>query len=262
MSDSRAAANQEQRTKNSQNPNLTKTMKTKKILTLLISGVFATTMASQGAVIYTHTYTFDAASVDGGVFGSETHTYTQNFTNVGGTDVSFDLVLTAVAGDTAGTTFWSTGTRIGTDRVNQNESGTFSLSIANFNAGTSNYIEANVDFGLTLHRLSSDARGGTDQGTFTLINGVAPSSDLTWTDSNANIGEFDGKGFNFFDLELMNDTYGDGENVTSFTHLNPSSPNWSFFNQSIFYSLPEPSSTSLLGLGGLALMLRRKRSAA
>ena len=51
MSDSRAAANQEQRTKNSQNPNLTNIMNTKKILALLISGVFATTMASQGAVI-------------------------------------------------------------------------------------------------------------------------------------------------------------------------------------------------------------------
>ena len=51
MSDSRAAANQELRTKNSQNPNLTNIMKTKKILALLISGVFATTMASQGAVI-------------------------------------------------------------------------------------------------------------------------------------------------------------------------------------------------------------------
>ena len=28
------------------------------------------------------------------------------------------------------------------------------------------------------------------------------------------------------------------------------------------YAVPEPSSTALLGLGGLALMLRRKRSAA
>jgi hypothetical protein len=58
----------------------------------------------------------------------------------------------------------------------------------------------------------------------------------------------------------MNATYGDGGNVTSFTHLNPSTPNWSFLNQDIFYSLPEPSSTALLGVGGLALMLRRKRS--
>ena len=232
-------------------------MKTKnKIQHLILAGLLGTAIASQGAVIYTHTYFFNDASVN----GLETATYTQSFTNVGGTDVSFDLVLTAVAGDTAGPTTWSAnGSRIGGGRVNQNESGTFSLSIANFNAGTSNYIEANVDFGMTFHRLASDARGNTDQGTFTLINGVAPSSDLTWTDSNAGTA-FVGEDFNFFDLQLMNDTYGDGGNVTSFTHLNPSTASWSFSNQEIFYSLPEPSSTALLGLGGLALMLRRKRS--
>ena len=231
-------------------------MKTKnKIQHLILAGLLGTTIASQGAVIYTHTYAFNDAAVN----GLETATYTQNFINVGGTDVSFDLVLTAVAGDTAGSTSWSeNGGRIGGARVGQGESGAYSLSIANFNAGTSNYIEANVDFGLTVHRLASDSRSPTDQGTFTLINGVAPSSDLTWTDSNGG-SDFTGHTVTF-DLDLMNDTYGDGENVTSFTHLNPSTPEWTFIDQAIFYALPEPSSTSLLGLGGLALMLRRKRS--
>ena len=227
-----------------------------KIQHLILAGLLGTAIASQGAVIYTHTYLFGTASVDGGAFSSNTATYTQNFTNVGGTDVSFDLVLTAVA--SANWSAAGTGIAGGDNgRVDPGESGTFSLSIANFNAGTSNYIEANVDFGLTIHGLNNDAKGASDSGTFTLINGVAPSSTLTWTDSNGG-SDFTGHSGNF-NLPLMNETYGDGSNVTSFTHLGAGAA-WRFNNQAIFYSLPEPSSTALLGLGLSSLLLRRKRS--
>ncbi|MGB2266877.1 MAG: hypothetical protein ACPIB0_08585, partial [Akkermansiaceae bacterium] len=196
----------------------------KKILHLTLTALFTTAMTSQGAVIFTHTYTLGTSDVDGGTFGSDTHTWTQSFTNVGGTDVSFDLVMTVSGSAALGGGTTSMG--IANGSVDSGESATFSMAIANFNAGTSNYTEDIVDFGFTAHNLSTNARGSTDSGTFTLINGVAPSSTLTWTDANAG-SDFTGMGNSTFDLALMNTTYGDGSAVTSFTH-EWAGASWSF----------------------------------
>ena len=230
-------------------------MKTKnKIQHLILAGLLGTTIASQGAVIYTHTYGLNATDVDGGALDSATETWTHNVTNIDGSGVSFDLVLTAVA--TGGNWSVATGSSmgVGSGRFEPGESGAFTLSIENL-VGID---VSKLYYAMTIHGLHTNAKGGTDSGTFTLINGVAPSSTLTWTDSNGG-SDFTGH-TGSFNLPLMNAAYGDGSDVTSFTHAGAGAA-WTFFSQGVeFAVVPEPSSTALLGLGGLALMLRRKRS--
>ena len=231
-------------------------MKTKnKIQHLILAGLLGTTIASQGAVIYTHTYGLNATDVDGGALDSATETWTHNVTNIDGSGVSFDLVLTVAAnGNLTSLSGMGIFTGSGNNFVEPGDSATFSLAIENL-VGID---VSKLYYAMTIHGLHTNAKGGTDSGTFTLINGVAPSSTLTWTDSNGG-SDFTGH-TGSFNLPLMNAAYGDGSDVTSFTHAGAGAA-WTFFSQGVeFAVVPEPSSTALLGLGGLALMLRRKRS--
>ena len=105
---------------------------------LIIAGILGTAMASQGAVVVTYNLA-STSEVDGGVFNSSTHTFTKNIA-LGGSDATFDLVLTAVA--TGGN--WINGGRIASNRVEPPESGAFSVAIDNWAAGTSGLEESDA----------------------------------------------------------------------------------------------------------------------
>ena len=106
---------------------------------------------------------------------------------------------------------------------------------ANLNGGSNNGWAAFNGF----YELNLNSWGGTDE---TNINGVFYDASLGDTTPFAISGD-----------TLAIDLEPDGASTTQFRLRD-----WSFS----FSAVPEPSSTALLGLGGLALMLRRKRSAA
>ena len=253
MSDSRAAANQELRTKNSQNPNLTNIMKTKKILALLISGVFATTMASQGAVI-TMPSGLSAGDQYRLVFvTSTTTTATSTDINTYNTFVN-NLAITAgldtIAGTVEGSTTW---TAIG------------STSSVNAIDNTST-TGAGTGIGIYLLNDTAIATSYTDlwdDSIATPLNvdelGASYGNEIVWTGSKSN-------GLNEGILTLGNTLVNFGQTnstVGSWMDRNiafDGTQNRRLYAMSGILTVPEPSSTALLGLGGLALMLRRKRS--
>ena len=146
------------------------------------------------------------------------------------------------------------------------ENGAFSVAIGsgNFNAGTSGYVEANVDFGF-VELLLNGAAATSDSGTFSSLNGAAPSSTLTWVEADAG-SDFTGDNVDqSFNLQTVNNTYGTGTRLTSFSHDWATAANnaWRYNTVTVehaFIPVPEPSSTALLGLGGLALILRRRKA--
>ena len=221
--------------------------------------VFALAPAAHAATI---TIKPTNASADVGTLDSATETFTQNVTAFNGTDASFDLVLTAVAengvwidiNDEPGIA--SDGD--GNDNWDQaGENGDFSVAIANFEAGTSGYTVANVDFGMLVFNVAASG-GGADSGTFDLINGVGTA--FTWVDNNAG-SDFTGMGVlgvGGFDLQGMNG----GVRVTSFSlnHAGGSGSAWRPNTLDIEYVfVPEPATMSLLAMGGLGVLLRRRR---
>ena len=234
-------------------------MSKKKMITLLaVAGlVLALAPAAQAATI---TIAPTDASADVGTLDSATETFTQNVSGFNGTDASFDLVVTAVAEN--GVWFDKNGSLgiTSTGENNENwdqagENGDFTVTIANFVAGTSGYTVANVDFGMRLLTLAADG-GNNDSGTFDLINGVGTA--FTWVDNNA------GSGFTGmlvpgdFDLQVMNG----GVRVTSFSlnHAGGTSNAWRLDTLDIEYEfVPEPATMSLLAMGGLGVLLKRRR---
>ena len=189
--------------------------KMKKMITLLaVAGLVLTLApAAQADLI---TIAFSNASADDGTLDSATETFTQNVAAFNGTDASFDLVVTAVAengtwieqNSDLGIT-WTGENNFNWDQAGEN--GDFTVTIANFVAGTSGYTEANVDFGMRDLFLGASS-GPNDSGDFDLINGVAPAPALIWTDTN-NGDDFTGNLDDHFDLQVMN---GDVR-VTSFS---------------------------------------------
>jgi hypothetical protein len=233
-------------------------MKTKSII---IAGILGAAMSSQAATIFTESFTLGAGMATGS--GTDTHTYSTTII-VDGSDASFDLVVTAVGSDTWTGALGSLGITGGASStlMDPGESGAFSVTLDNWDAGTSAFVEADVDFGFGSQYMHNNAKGGTDSGTFTLLNGAAPSSTLTCIDSNGG-SDFTGHTTSF-DLSIMNDTYGSvgvGDAVTSFTHVAAGAA-WSFSSVTVEYSVvPEPGTYALLG-GLLALgavMVRRRR---
>jgi len=230
----------------------------KKILALLISGVFATTMASQAAVItmpsglshgdqyrivFVTSTTIQATS-------SDISTYNAHVTAA----AALNPDLAVIEGTVEQTTTW---TAIGsTDSVNARDN-------------------------------TSTTGAGTGIGIY-LLNDTAIATSYTdlWDGTIANLFNVDEQGDSgpYANSQVWTGTNGDGSTgndplgtatpefgKTNLTGVNTwinrlSGPTWPntdtyhLFAMSGILTVPEPSSTALLGLGGLALMLRRKRS--
>ena len=91
--------------------------------------------------------------------------------------------------------------------------------------------------------------------------GEATTAGQDWfTDLTASINDPNADGDANFAIEMVNASTGADDVSTQGTALNNNSGNWRFDNVSI--SVPEPASPSLLGLTGLALLSRRRKSAA
>ena len=229
-------------------------MKTKKILALLISGVFATTMASQGAVI-TMPSGLSAGDQYRLVFvTSTTTTATSTDINTYNTFVN-NLAITAGLDTIAGKA--TTWTAIGsTSSVNARDN-------------------------------TSTTGAGTGIGIY-LLNDTAIATSYTdlWDGTIANLFNVDEQGDSgpYANSQVWTGTNGDGSTgndplgtatpefgKTNLTGVNtwinrlsgsswPNTDTYHLFAISGILTVPEPSSTALLGLGGLALMLRRRRS--
>ena len=229
----------------------------KKILALLISGVFATTMASQAAVItmpsglshgdqyrivFVTSTTIQATS-------SDISTYNAHVTAA----AALNPDLAVIEGTVEQTTTW---TAIGsTDSVNARDN-------------------------------TSTTGAGTGIGIY-LLNDTAIATSYTdlWDGTIANLFNVDEQGDSgpYANSQVWTGTNGDGSTgndplgtatpefgKTNLTGVNtwinrlsgstwPNTDTYHLFAMSGILTVPEPSSTALLGLGGLALMLRRKR---
>jgi len=233
-------------------------MKTKKILALLISGVFATTMASQAAVItmpsglshgdqyrivFVTSTTIQATS-------SDISTYNAHVTAA----AALNPDLAVIEGTVEQTTTW---TAIGsTDSVNARD-----------NTSTTG---AGTGIGIYLLNDTAIATSYTDlwDGTITNLFNVDEQGDSgpyansqVWTGTNG-------------DGSTGNDPLGTATpefGKTNLTGVNTwinrlSGPTWPntdtyhLFAMSGILTVPEPSSTALLGLGLSSLLLRRRRS--
>jgi len=230
----------------------------KKILALLISGVFATTMASQAAVItmpsglshgdqyrivFVTSTTIQATS-------SDISTYNAHVTAA----AALNPDLAVIEGTVEQTTTW---TAIGsTDSVNARDN-------------------------------TSTTGAGTGIGIY-LLNDTAIATSYTdlWDGTIANLFNVDEQGDSgpYANSQVWTGTNGDGSTgndplgtatpefgKTNLTGVNtwinrlsgsswPNTDTYHLFAISGILTVPEPSSTALLGLGGLALMLRRRRS--
>ena len=234
-------------------------MNTKKILALLISGVFATTMASQAAVItmpsglshgdqyrivFVTSTTIQATS-------SDISTYNAHVTAA----AALNPDLAVIEGTVEQTTTW---TAIGsTSSVNARD-----------NTGTTG---AGTDIGIYLLNDTVIATSYTDlwDGTIATFFNVDEQGDSApygneqvWTGTN-------GDGSTGADpLGTATPEFGktNQDATTNYWINRLSGSSWlntdtyHLFAISGVLTVPEPSSTALLGLGGLALMLRRKRS--
>ena len=237
----------------------------KKILALLISGVFATTMASQAAVItmpsglshgdqyrivFVTSTTIQATS-------SDISTYNAHVTAA----AALNPDLAVIEGTVEQTTTW---TAMGsTTAVNVRD-----------NTGTTG---AGTGIGIYTLNSAQIAADYTDLWDGGLPNPlwITEQGDIldtqVWTGSSWNgttwggneLGAADGTG------EYGQSRRTEAEGVTSgrywMARFNaaPSgntTNSYSLYAISGILTVPEPSSTALLGLGGLALMLRRKRS--
>jgi len=240
-------------------------MKTKtKIPHLILTGLFGATIASQGAATLINvddannttggSASLGTLSLSTGVLNNATNAtlgYTVtglDLDGIGGNndEVDINFLVSSSSGNiTTRGLVGGTGPEFGTTDgangswLNGNNSNleiTFSDISANLNGGTNNgWAEFNGFYEL-------DLSNWTSAGEEVNINGV--------------LNTFDGGDTSPFAISgntLAIDLEPDGQSTTQIRLRD-----WSFS----FSAVPEPSSTALLGLGGLALMLRRKRSAA
>ena len=242
-------------------------MTTKKILALLISGVFATTMASQGACMITWNTQGVSTDVANGILSldelttSTSHTYVNVCGDGYDIRVSGSALMVASTGDLNYTApnssinfeFFQTGTTnpvvldgFAIDWLDLDSTETMGVFTAVDAAGTA----------ITLDTSSSYFILGASVGTTDLdgANGVNPDG----INSTAN------GGYNNFDISFITDF--SGLPIRSFSidntsgYIAPTSLTITDPIVIVSSPVPEPSSTALLGLGGFAFALRRRRS--
>ncbi|MDG1357418.1 MAG: PEP-CTERM sorting domain-containing protein [Akkermansiaceae bacterium] len=251
-------------------------MKTK-ILHIILAGMLGTAMTSQAAVLYQSDFTDPGATLAstglaasaGAVGGTWTiNTTADRLDGVGGGNArsnvyttnafsldpgfkGFELNLTFQ--NTGGMTRFSMGLVDGdfniggtaSDWFNQSLAGAYGVGFSTAGSGTSDYLGFNNDAG-TITELST-AQGDATVGILQTmsISVTADSWSYSLNGQTATTGtfatEFDiTRGFRFA-------SYAQRNNRAQYTNITIS-------------AIPEPSSTALLGLGGLAMVLRRKRS--
>ena len=253
-------------------------MKTK-IPHLILAGLFGTTIASQGVVLYQSDFTDPAATLASTGLSATTAalggTWTINTTEdrldgVGGgnarssvyTTDSFALsdAPTGHKGIQLSLTFFGSTALVrhsmglvdanysfgNVDWLNESPAGAYGVGFSTAGSGTSDYLGFNNDAG-TVTELSTAQGDKTGVQYETMV--ITIREDNTWSYSlngqTATTGTFAA------DFDLSRDfrfaSYAQRNSRAQYTNITIS-------------AIPEPSSTALLGLGGLALMLRRKRS--
>ena len=233
-------------------------MKAKKILALLISGVFATTMASQGAVtiipsglnsgdqyrlVFVTSTTTTATSTDISTY----NTFVNNLAITAG----LDTIAGTVEGSTTWTAKGSTLTVDAIDNTSTTGAGTgIGIYLLNDTAIATSYADLWDSSLLTTPDV-------TEQG-----NAIGNDGFTTWTGTggnglktNSELGDTD-----------LNVAYGQQYNTTDrwMRRLEKSSSIdghlYAMSGVLTVAAVPEPSSTALLGLGALTLALRRRRA--
>ena len=254
-------------------------MKTK-LPHLILAGLFGTTIASQGVVLYQSDFTDPAATLASTGLSATTAalggTWTINTTEdrldgVGGgnarshvyTTDSFALsdAPTGHKGIQLSLSFYGVSNLArhsmglvdanysfsNVDWLNESPAGAYGVGFSTAGSGPSDYLGFNNDAGnvTVLSTAQGDKIGSFRYETMV----ITIREDNTWSYSlngqTATTGTFAA------DFDLSRDF-----RFASFAQRN----NRAQFTNITISAIPEPSSTALLGLGGLALMLRRKRS--
>ena len=144
-------------------------------------------------------------------------------------------------------------------------------SEATINVHQQNSFNATMDFVFDANGIStfdSDSRLGFGFSTITIDVSAYTGGDATFVlvDTDLFNGSYASNGGGFGTINTITNTavnsWGGGYDVTYDQSLFDGAPGDGFTGQITLTltAVPEPSSTALLGLGGLALMLRRKRS--
>ena len=234
-------------------------MNTKKILALLISGVFATTMASQGAVV---------------IMQVQTTTDLAGTAAQAGWDlVDGDRALPTISGVVDGVTITVTGV----GRSAGGDGGSYTVvnhtdgDLDNLLRGGRITNSAATDITLTLEGLADGDYLITTyhHATFDLSDGIL-DYDVNLTDANGtdvlvhdDLAISHGTSVTTADLAapVTAFTVSGGNDVSlTFAGVTFTASDMLVLNGFELSAVPEPSSTALLGLGGLALALRRRRS--
>ena len=232
----------------------------KKILALLISGVFATTMASQAAVItmpsglshgdqyrivFVTSTTIQATS-------SDISTYNAHVTAA----AALNPDLAVIEGTVEQTTTW---TAIGsTDSVNARDN----TSTTGAGTGIGIYLLNDTAIATELHRFV----GWEPSPTFSTLTSRGTADPMPTARCGREPMVTDQQAMTLsvpqhreFGQGLISPALHTWINRLSGSSW-PNTDTYHLFAISGILTVPEPSSTALLGLGGLALMLRRKRS--
>jgi len=230
----------------------------KKILALLISGVFATTMASQAAVItmpsglshgdqyrivFVTSTTIQATS-------SDISTYNAHVTAAAALNPDLAVIEGTVEQTTTWTAIGSTATVNARDNTSTTGAGTgIGIYLLNDTAIATSYTD--LWDGTIANLFNVDEQGDSgpyaNSQVWTGTNGDGSTGNDPLGTATPEFGKTNLTGVNTWINRLSGSSW-------------PNTDTYHLFAISGILTVPEPSSTALLGLGGLALMLRRRRS--